>query len=78
MEIWNKLCYGHPTNLWLLLMTVAGKQVGDDAAAQRGNEGTSVIGHLGLLPNHHLQQYDTGQPPRGHIRCISLRKHLSR
>lgn len=66
------------TNLWLLLVMVAGEQVGNGAGPQRSNEGTSVIGHLGLLPNHHLQQYDTSQLPWVHIRRIALHKHLSR
>lgn len=51
------------TNLWLLLVMVAREQVGNGAGPQRSNEGASVIGHLGLLPNHHLQQYDTSQLP---------------
>lgn len=44
------------TYLWLLLLVVAREQVGNGAGAQGSKEGTSVIGHRGLLPNHHLQQ----------------------
>jgi len=48
------------TNLRLLLVMVAWEQVGDDDGSQRSQEGTSVVGRRGLLPDHHLQRHPSG------------------
>lgn len=41
---------------------VAREQVDNDTGPQRGNECAPVVGDLGLLPQHHLQQSDTNSP----------------
>lgn len=56
---------------------VAGEQVGGGAGPQRSEQGASVIGHLGLLPDYHLEQYDTGQLPSVNIRPVTPRRNLS-
>ena len=45
---------GQVTNLRVKLVMVTGDQVSHSTGAQGEQEGTSVIGHFGFLPSHHL------------------------